>query len=197
MTLHAAKGLEFRAVFMLGMEERLFPHSRSLDDLDGMEEERRLCYVGMTRARERLYLLNARRRYLFGQEQCNPPSRFLKDIPPDLLDDGLRLRSANGLEQLSVGNSFPERSRREHAPQETVHNLSAITGAFTDEIEMIPEPSDEQDGVFIGMKVRHGKFGVGTIRKMEGDGDGQKVVVWFNSVGPKKLMLRFAGLERA
>ncbi len=81
MTLHAAKGLEFKAVFMIGMEERLFPHVRALDDLDGMEEERRLCYVGMTRARERLYLLNARRRYLFGQEQCNLPSRFLKDIP--------------------------------------------------------------------------------------------------------------------
>jgi DNA helicase II / ATP-dependent DNA helicase PcrA len=62
---------------------------------------------------------------------------------------------------------------------------------------MIPEPSDEQDGVYIGMKVRHGKFGVGTVRKVEGEGEGQKVVVWFNSVGPKKLMLRFAGLERA
>jgi DNA helicase-2/ATP-dependent DNA helicase PcrA len=77
------------------------------------------------------------------------------------------------------------------------HNLSAIAGAFADEIEIVPEPPDEQDGVYIGMKVRHGKFGVGTVRKVEGDGEGQKVVVWFNSVGPKKLMLRFAGLERA
>jgi len=77
------------------------------------------------------------------------------------------------------------------------HNLSAIAGAFADEIEMVPEPPDEQDGVYIGMKVRHGKFGVGTVRKVEGEGEGQKVVVWFNSVGPKKLMLRFAGLERA
>ena len=76
MTLHAAKGLEFKAVFMIGMEERLFPHVRALDDLDGMEEERRLCYVGMTRARERLYLLNARRRYLFGQDQCQPAVPF-------------------------------------------------------------------------------------------------------------------------
>ncbi len=236
MTLHAAKGLEFRAVFMLGMEERLFPHSRSLDDLDGMEEERRLCYVGMTRARERLYLLNARRRYLFGQEQCNPPSRFLKDIPPELLDDGLRLRSATESSRSatessrsatessrsasessrlateasrsatesfsyndshSANKSFPEGSRREHVTHESAHNLSAIADAFAGDIEMIPEPPDEQGGVYIGMKVRHGKFGVGTVRKVEGEGEGQKVIVWFNSIGPKKLMLRFAGLERA
>ncbi|MFZ2949125.1 MAG: 3'-5' exonuclease, partial [Desulfuromonadaceae bacterium] len=212
MTLHAAKGLEFKAVFMLGMEERLFPHVRSLDDLDGMEEERRLCYVGMTRARERLYLLNARRRYLFGQEQCNPPSRFLKDIPPELLEDGGGSVGDSGHAPFATPYpSAAERSRfsaagrmgstsappfRSEAPT-PAHNLSAIAGAFADEIEMVPEPPDEQDGVYIGMKVRHGKFGVGTVRKVEGEGEGQKVIVWFNSVGPKKLMLRFAGLERA
>ena len=209
MTLHAAKGLEFKAVFMIGMEERLFPHVRSLDDLDGMEEERRLCYVGMTRARERLYLLNARRRYLFGQEQCNPPSRFIKDIPPTLLDDG-----GHGANQAPFATPYPAAagksfynpadrmpssttpfSRPENAAQG--HNLAAIAQAFPGDVEVVPEPSEEQDGVFIGMRVRHGKFGVGTVRKVEGEGDEQKVVVWFNSVGPKKLMLRFAGLERA
>ena len=76
------------------------------------------------------------------------------------------------------------------------HNLSAVTSAF-DDIEIVPEPPEEHDGVYMGMKVRHAKFGVGTIRKIEGTGEGQKVIVWFNSVGPKKLMLRFAGLERA
>lgn len=184
MTLHAAKGLEFRAVFMIGMEERLFPHVRALDDLDGMEEERRLCYVGMTRARERLYLLNARRRYLFGQEQTNQPSRFLKDIPTELLDDGGEVKSF----------------RKSVSPASTAypaHNLAAVSQALSNEVEIIPDPPEEQDGVFVGMKVRHGKFGPGTIRKIEGDGEGQKVIVWFNSVGPKKLMLRFAGLERA
>jgi DNA helicase-2/ATP-dependent DNA helicase PcrA len=196
MTLHAAKGLEFRTVFMIGMEERLFPHVRALDDLDGMEEERRLCYVGMTRARERLYLLNARRRYLFGQEQSNLPSRFLKDIPAELSEDGggRRLRSANAT--LPADASFPERSRREETPHEVTHNLSAVTSAF-DDIEIVPEPPEDHEGVFIGMKVRHAKFGVGTIRKTEGTGEGQKVIVWFTSVGPKKLLLRFAGLERA
>jgi DNA helicase-2/ATP-dependent DNA helicase PcrA len=213
MTLHAAKGLEFKAVFMIGMEERLFPHVRALDDMDGMEEERRLCYVGMTRARERLYLLNARRRYLFGQEQINLPSRFLKEIPGELIADsegsepaGLRsaYASGNSSSQPTYSSttypvhgqgSHPERNRREQIPHETSHNLSAITSAF-DDIEIVPEPPDENDGVYIGMKVRHAKFGVGTVRKTEGEGEGQKVIVWFNSVGPKKLLLRFAGLER-
>lgn len=192
MTLHAAKGLEFKAVFMIGMEERLFPHVRSLDDMDGMEEERRLCYVGMTRARERLYLLNARRRYLFGQEQCNQPSRFLREIPAELLDE-------NGTKEHSYSYSASFHHRASNIqPQPTPHNLSAAVEFSTSgEIEVIPEPPEENDGVYIGMKVRHSKFGIGTIRKIEGSGEAQKAIVWFNSAGPKKLMLRFAGLERA
>ncbi len=201
MTLHAAKGLEFKAVFMVGMEERLFPHVRSLDDLDGMEEERRLCYVGMTRARERLYLLNARRRYLFGQEQHNQVSRFLKDIPAELLDDsggGNNYRRGEAAPRPDFRHSQPaDRAILRVAPMEAAsHNLASAV-SYSDDIETIPEPSEEQDGISIGMKVRHGKFGVGTIRKIEGEDEGQKVVVWFNSVGPKKLLLRFAGLERA
>ena len=193
MTLHAAKGLEFKSVFMIGMEERLFPHVRALDDLDGMEEERRLCYVGMTRARERLYLLNARRRYLFGQEQSNQPSRFIRDIPDELLNEesgGYSGRNGTATRHDFAGDN--SRIGQQAAP---AHNLASVA-AISDEIEMIPEP-EEHDGVVIGMKVRHAKFGVGTIRKIEGSGDGQKVIVWFSSVGPKKLLLRFAGLERA
>jgi DNA helicase-2/ATP-dependent DNA helicase PcrA len=196
MTLHAAKGLEFRTVFMIGMEERLFPHIRALDDRDGMEEERRLCYVGMTRARERLYLLNARRRYLFGQEQSNMPSRFLKEIPAELLDDGegpSPYPSPAGRWDSFHPCPPGEGGRR---PGEGAHNLSTVTSAF-DDIEIVPEPPEEHEGIYMGMKVRHAKFGVGTIRKIEGSGESQKVIVWFNSVGPKKLMLRFAGLERA
>ncbi len=192
MTLHAAKGLEFKAVFMIGMEERLFPHVRSLDDLDGMEEERRLCYVGMTRARERLYLLNARRRYLFGQEQCNQPSRFLGDIPHELINEYGYTSSAYNLAS-STYSTYSRGMNQQINP----HNLSAAANySSSSDIEIIPEPPEEQDGVYIGMKVRHGKFGVGTIRKIEGSGDAQKAIVWFNTVGPKKLMLRFAGLER-
>ncbi len=203
MTLHAAKGLEFKTVFMIGMEERLFPHIRALDDLDGMEEERRLCYVGMTRARERLYLLNARRRYLFGQEQTNQPSRFLKDIPQELLEDGgSALPSFHGEGRMQIATPYARPYVQRPHPVPTsegegkAHNLSAVSSAF-DDIEVVPEPPEENEGVYIGMKVRHAKFGVGTIRKIEGVGEEQKAVVWFNSVGPKKLLLRFAGLERA
>ncbi|AJE02035.1 ATP-dependent helicase [Geobacter pickeringii] len=193
MTLHAAKGLEFPLVFMIGMEEKLFPHVRSLDDPEGMEEERRLCYVGMTRAKERLFLTNARRRRLFGQDQVNMPSRFIADIPRDLLDleDEWRQPAFGGLRGEGRETTAEEPAR---------HNLAAIFETemepdFTD-VEVIPD-EPEEEGIWLGMKVRHGKFGVGTIRKIEGKGDEQKVIVWFSSVGPKKLLVRFAGLERA
>lgn len=188
MTLHAAKGLEFKAVFMIGMEERLFPHVRALDDLDGMEEERRLCYVGMTRARERLYLLHARRRHLFGQEQANLASRFLKDIPSELLEQGDG--TFDQRYETSLGRSASSADNHRGS-----HNLAAVSSSLA-EVEVVPESDDDYTSVFVGMRVRHAKFGTGTIRKIEGAGDDQKLVVWFTSAGPKKLMARFAGLER-
>ncbi len=193
MTLHAAKGLEFPVVFMTGVEEKIFPHVRSLDDPEGMEEERRLCYVGMTRARERLYLSNARRRRIFGQDQFNPPSRFLGEIPRELLDLEDEYQPSFGFGRRDVGTAGGRQERRE----EPAHNLAAVFGAAEEtcnDVEVVP---DEEEGemVRLGMKVRHPKFGVGTIRKIEGTGDNQKAIVWF-SVGPKKLLLRFAGLER-
>ena len=192
MTLHSAKGLEFPLVFMIGMEERLFPHVRALEDPEQMEEERRLCYVGMTRARERLFLSNARRRRIFGQDQYNPPSRFIADIPPEFLDQ--EEEPGLGTGYWGLGKSVPS------APFSS-HNLAAVSAAknepepeFVNEVRVVP---DEPEEVHIGMQVRHGRFGVGTVRKIEGRGDEQKVIVWFNSVGPKKLLVRFAGLERA
>ena len=186
MTLHSAKGLEFPLVFMIGMEEKLFPHVRSLGDPEQMEEERRLCYVGMTRARERLFLLNARRRHIFGQEQLNPPCRF---------QPGFVFRNSGGQSTSTVA-APPFRHPQE--PEAPRHNLATIfDDAAIDgvpEVEVVPE---DQEGVWLGMKVRHSKFGAGTVRKIEGKGDDQKVIVWFNSVGPKKLLVRFAGLERA
>ena len=183
MTLHSAKGLEFPLVFMVGMEERLFPHVRALEDPVQMEEERRLCYVGMTRAKQRLFLLNVRRRHIFGQEQMNPPARFLRDIPAELIDAG-------------------EESQKPAAtPAAAAHNLASlfeeeIEPDFGNEVRMVPEESGE-DGIYLGMRVRHAQFGPGTIRKIEGEGDNQKVIVWFTALrGPKKLLVRFAGLER-
>ncbi len=188
MTIHAAKGLEFPLVFMVGMEEKLFPHVRSLEDPEQMEEERRLCYVGMTRARERLYMTNARRRRIFGQDQYNQPSRFLADIPRE------HLESETVESAVSSWGSINRIPVAEYAG----HNLAAVFAAGEvepNEVETVPD--DSEDGVQIGMKVRHAKFGVGTIRKIEGEGDSQKVIVWFTSAGPKKLLVRFAGLERA
>jgi DNA helicase-2/ATP-dependent DNA helicase PcrA len=205
MTLHSAKGLEFPLVFMIGLEERLFPHVRALEEQSQMEEERRLCYVGMTRAKERLYLVNARRRRIFGQEQYNVPSRFIADIPREFVE----LEGEFQPDLSFGGKGYGEREwtpapmgRRDEYAQadriETTHNLSAVFDG-NDEPEVDNEvrvvPDDEAD-VFIGMRVRHSRFGVGTVRKIEGKGDGQKVIVWFNSVGPKKLLVRFAGLER-
>jgi DNA helicase II / ATP-dependent DNA helicase PcrA len=182
MTLHSAKGLEFPMVFMVGMEERLFPHLRALEDPVQMEEERRLCYVGMTRAKKRLFLLNVRRRHIFGQEQLNPPARFLRDIPAELIDAGDEWQQPAAI-QAAVAT----------------HNLASlfedeIEPDFDNEVRMVPE--DQEDGVFLGMRVRHAQFGPGVIRKIEGEGDNQKVIVAFASVGFKKLLVRFAGLER-
>ena len=187
MTLHSAKGLEFQLVFMIGMEEKLFPHARALENPEQMEEERRLCYVGMTRAKKRLFLLNVRRRHIFGQEQINAPARFIADIPRELMDAGDLWQRSEPSRDFSSSSS---------------HNLASLfedemePEAADNEVRMVPD--DGEDGIWVGMKVRHAQFGPGTIRKIEGEGDNQKVIVWFNSLGgPKKLLVRFAGLERA
>jgi DNA helicase-2/ATP-dependent DNA helicase PcrA len=196
MTLHSAKGLEFPMVFMIGMEERLFPHVRALDDPEQMEEERRLCYVGMTRARERLYLSNARRRHFYGQEQFNSPSRFLDDIPAELLEaeDEHGTAAGRGEHSATSGWNRSVRGRWDEAValSETADRAQSSSPVPDNEVHVVPEG----DGVFIGLRVRHAKFGPGTIRKIEGSGDNEKVIVWFDSGGPKKLLLRFAGLER-
>jgi len=183
MTLHAAKGLEFPVVFMTGMEEGLFPLSRSGSGDEELEEERRLCYVGMTRAMEKLTLTHARRRRVYGDYQFNPPSRFLGEIPPHLLD--------------GASNTVV------HRP--ATHNLASLfervepdlgdeSPFLDDEVRIVPEAGD---GLRLGMNVRHAMFGLGTVRRIEGHGDQQKVIVYFHRVGPKKLLVKFAGLEPA
>ncbi len=185
MTLHAAKGLEFPVVFMSGMEEGLFPHSRS-DNGEDIEEERRLCYVGMTRAMEKLHLTHARRRRIYGDWQFNPPSRFLAEIPAHLLDrpeePALRTPPAHNLASV-FENLAPSPFEAEDEDE-----------FFEEEVRAVPEP---EEGLRIGVRVRHVRFGIGTVRRIEGAGEKQKVTVWFNSVGPKKLLLKFAGLEPA
>jgi DNA helicase-2/ATP-dependent DNA helicase PcrA len=185
MTLHAAKGLEFPVVFMTGMEEGVFPHSRVGYGGDEFEEERRLCYVGMTRAMDKLYLTHARRRRTYGSYQYNPPSMFLADIPsalPEkLASDGLQHTASHNLssvfEQIGEQAAFDE-------PDDFAE----------DDLRVVP---DAEEGLRLGMNVRHVKFGVGVVRRIEGQGDNQKVIVYFNSIGAKKLLLKFAGLEPA
>ncbi len=194
MTLHSAKGLEFPVVFMTGLEEGIFPHARSGEEGEDLAEERRLCYVGMTRAMRRLYLSHARRRRVYGSYQFNPPSRFLAEIPPELL----------------AGTAVPAQPQK---PIAASHNLASLFDLADEDQspaeDAAPEPASrpaepaapqheidpENSSAFrLGMKVRHLKFGIGTVRRLEGSGDKQKVTVYFNSVGPKKLLLKFAGL---
>ncbi len=193
MTLHAAKGLEYPVVFMTGMEEGLFPHSRTSAAEESLEEERRLAYVGMTRAMEKLYLTHARQRRIFGDFQFNPPSRFLGEIPPHLVEGAQTpaappaLQKTAGHNLASIFERFPAASLEDEA------EAAAEPSPF-DEVRVVPEP---EEGVRLGTRVRHLKFGIGTVRRIEGSGDNQKVTIYFNTVGSKKLLLKFAGLEPA
>ncbi|HUJ78917.1 MAG TPA: UvrD-helicase domain-containing protein [Nitrospiria bacterium] len=174
MTLHSAKGLEFPAVFLAGMEEGLFPHARSLAEPVEMEEERRLCYVGMTRAKQRLYLIHTEMRRLYGSVQWNPPSRFLDEVPEELLESVFE-----GVAPFDAGMAAPT------AMNDHVDDWTA------------PDAAPDFESLQAGARVRHPVWGIGTIRLSEGRGERQKVVVHFASVGVKKLLVRQARLERA
>ena len=187
MTLHSAKGLEFPVVIMAGLEEGLFPHSRSRDDQEELEEERRLCYVGMTRARARLVLTGAARRRIFGEYQSSEPSRFIDEVPAALID-----RVAPSSTSTYQGN-FPHyefrtnpygRGRRGGRARE-----EAPTYAYEDE--------DQTTGLTLkpGMRVRHPQFGVGSVISVEALADDTKLVVRFADIGQKTLRAKFARLE--
>jgi len=189
MTMHAAKGLEFPIVVVAGMEEGLFPHSRSTEDDENVEEERRLCYVCLTRARERLVLTGAARRRIFGDYQPTQPSRFLEEIPAELLDRREPVSPPRWQSTpYELRNPYGRRSalRRPHA-------RDAETVPFAYE----HEDQSASGGVRTGMRVKHRQFGVGTVVAVEDQGDDFKVTVKFSAVGTKKLMARYAGLEKA
>jgi len=177
MTLHSAKGLEFPSVFLVGLEEGLVPHSRSLASRDALEEERRLCYVGMTRAMERLHLTWAASRQVFGQRRLSEPSRFLEEIPRESLE-------------VSGGWRRPEAPRRSRtdAPEWAIRRPEATRDAAP------PAPAGASE-MRPGVRVRHPLFGVGTVLRRDGDGDELKLTVAFAGVGAKKLVARYAGLE--
>jgi DNA helicase-2/ATP-dependent DNA helicase PcrA len=170
------------------MEEGLFPHARSVDDDDDVEEERRICYVCITRARERLILTGAARRRVFGEYQATTPSRFLDELPAELM------RRVEPVVQAPRWQSGYE-LRNPYANRGSRHR-SGI-GTKTDRAFSYESEDQSDSGIRSGMRVKHRQFGTGTVLEVEEHGDDYKVTVRFPAVGVKKLLARFAGLEPA
>jgi DNA helicase-2/ATP-dependent DNA helicase PcrA len=249
MTLHAAKGLEFPLVFLSGMEEGLFPHSRTFTDPTGLEEERRLCYVGMTRAMDTLVMTRARYRRRYGNDmpEASIPSRFLEEVPSRLVEDlgsppTQPQFSGSGFSGSAYATPYPQRGRfgaakpgyedgerhysyedesqdtgvraaaraavgggsaRQQTPSKSLDNIAsffagrggAAASKFSRPKLDIPEPTG-RTGLHKGTRVRHPKYGDGVVFQREGDGDDAKITVQFTQHGVKKLVEKFAQLER-
>jgi len=203
MTMHSAKGLEFPVVFICGLEEGLFPHARSVNEDDDMEEERRLCYVGMTRARRKLVLTSACRRRVFGEYRATEPSRFLEEVPAHLVD---RHDFGGGTYQSSLfrsGGGYgrtsgpPWRAAGDTQAPRRAGGRSGFDGSRPPFVYEDEDQSSAAGGFRLGMRVRHAQFGVGTILGIDGVGEDIKLAVRFISVGTKRLVARFAKLEQA
>jgi DNA helicase-2/ATP-dependent DNA helicase PcrA len=205
MTLHSAKGLEFPAVFLIGLEDGIFPHLRSLGEPTELEEERRLAYVGITRARERLYLTHAWSRTIYGATQYNPPSRFLDEIPQRLVEsiDGNRRSSRAGSWADSAGTTSsisswgdrPERrsrisSERRQANRERMVDQAIAAG------QQAAAASPSGASFKVGDDVVHGKWGEGVVLDLRGSGDKTEITINFPSVGQKVLLLAWAPLKK-
>lgn len=174
MTLHTAKGLEFPVVFMVGLEEGVFPHGRAMLDEEEMEEERRLCYVGMTRAKERLFISRSYHRMLWGKSQYNTESRFMKEIPEDLINEGKRDTIASvGLTGQTAGVDAGKKASFATTPSKGTSVL-----------------------INLGDKVQHAKFGVGVIVKTSGTGEDMEISVAFPENGIKNFILKYAPIRK-
>jgi DNA helicase II / ATP-dependent DNA helicase PcrA len=204
ITLHQAKGLEYPVVFLVGLEEGLLPHSRSVDDRDALDEERRLFYVGATRAKERLYLLYAFRRATYGRTGVSQPSRFLADIPKELVKQGAKRGHAPAQQtSLFTGRGFgggmaparrampqPTAQGGTRGPQQTPggSRVQPIGGASS---------APRAPGFFAGQKVRHATFGEGIVVSSKLIEDDEEVTVAFAGKGVKRLLASFANLQKA
>ncbi len=178
MTLHTAKGLEFPTVFLTGMEEGIFPHSRTLGDPTEIEEERRLAYVGLTRARQRLYLSRAEYRSSWGAPMYNPPSRFLSEIPEELVTWNEVQRSSSMTTRTSgLG-------------------LSSSPRSFGPPPKATGKRTSETIALSVGDRVSHDTFGLGTVTEVSGDGDRAQATINFGTAGEKRLLLRYAPVEK-
>ncbi|RUL49345.1 hypothetical protein EK386_15510 [Lysinibacillus antri] len=188
MTMHSAKGLEFPVVFIIGMEENIFPHSRSLDDAAEMEEERRLAYVGVTRAEERLYLTCAGSRTLYGRSSFNMPSRFLNEISDEVMEQISRASNRFDADDLPFGSNRTKRagSRRTIGTVQTKPQMASLQSTGGNELEWRA-----------GDKAVHGKWGTGTVVSVKGNGDGLELDIAFPGVGIKRLLAKFAPITKA
>ena len=222
MTAHSAKGLEFPVVFLVGLEDGLFPHSRSLSDSSDIEEERRLCYVAMTRAERFLYVTHAVKRRVYGEELASEPSQFLNEMPLELIEDVSHGRSwlsfARGSTavaddaQLAAHRENKARARYEG---KTYDNAQSIADFFKNRSARMGQPETQRaaaaaarraeqsqpsasgSDALPGSYVRHAKYGRGLVLRREGSGDQTKLTVSFPGYGQKKLVEKYAGLEKA
>lgn len=213
MTLHSAKGLEFPVVFLVGMEEGIFPGYKSISEPKELEEERRLCYVGITRAKENLFLTCSKQRTIFGSTSCNQVSRFLKEIPSDLLDG-----YDDALGEKQESNMFGDskyswtygskdngsiKTYKIDKKEPAVSAASTNTGfMFKTAESFLNSLNKKESGTNVdlskytsGVRIFHKKFGQGTISNVEPEGDDLKVDINFDKVGHKRLMAKFAKLE--
>ncbi|WP_270313769.1 DNA helicase PcrA [Leuconostoc citreum] len=185
MTLHAAKGLEFPVVFLIGLEEGIFPLSRAMMDEDLLEEERRLAYVGITRAMKKLFLTNAFSRLLYGRTQANEPSRFIAEISPELLETAYSGLSRDKIQKKTL--PFDRKMQRATATTYQATPVTKITNGVT---------GGDQTSWSTGDKVSHKKWGVGTVISVSGRADDQELKVAFPSEGVKQLLAAFAPIQK-
>ena len=187
MTLHTAKGLEFPVVFLTGLEDGVFPHLRSLGDQTELEEERRLAYVGLTRAEQRLYLSRAVVRSAWGAPSHNPASRFLDEVPADLVDWRRTAQEQTSWNRPVMPALLPPQrrpaARRASAPRPSRPTPSA-------------RPGREVPSLAPGDRVSHDSFGLGSVVTVEGAGDKAVASIDFGSQGVKRLLLRYAPVEK-
>jgi len=199
MTIHSAKGLEFPVVMIVGAEEGLFPHQRSLSDDDELEEERRLAYVAITRAREKLYICHAWSRQQFGTTQYNPASRFIDDIPPHLLEsEGVRSGRRTTRDELSTSRrAVSSFDIDDHDDDERARRDRIVDAAISAGRASGPTPSGaDRLGLRVGDSVEHDMFGEGVIIGLSGEGDKAEAVVNFRDKGTKHLLLMWAPLHK-
>ena len=184
MTIHSAKGLEFKNVFVVGLEENLFPSSMSMDSMRGLEEERRLFYVAITRAEEHCYLSFAKSRFKFGKTELSSPSRFLKDIDVRYLS-----MPTGEMSRPSITQERPERPKVQIIPPvqqpRILKKVSSIAPSR-------PAASPSVGALQAGNVIEHERFGIGDVISVVGTGDNCKATVHFRNVGEKQLLLKFA-----